>query len=118
MPQWLNEGLAMQLTGDNSWPDLDRVMKGDMTLIPLNRLEGGWAGFPSDLATVAYLEGNSATAYLIERYGMGKVQDIIETLAGHQPMAAAIKDRLLISYDEFQQRWSENINEKIRAGKS
>lgn len=118
VPQWLNEGLAMQLTGDNSWPDLDRVMKGDMTLIPLNRLEGGWAGFPSDLATVAYLEGNSATAYLIERYGMGKVQDIIETLAGHQPMAAAIKDRLLISYDEFQQRWSENINEKIRAGKS
>jgi hypothetical protein len=46
------------------------------------------------------------------------VQDIIETLAARQPMAAAIKDRLFISYDEFQQRWSENINEKIRAGKS
>lgn len=118
VPQWLNEGLAMQLAGDNAWPDLDRVIKGDVTLIPLTRLEGGWAGFPSDLATVAYLEGNSATAYLIERYGMGKVQDIIETLAGRQPMAAAIKDRLLISYDEFQQRWSENINEKIREGKS
>lgn len=118
VPQWLNEGLAMQLAGDNSWPDLDRVIKGEVTLIPLSRLEGGWSGFPSDLATVAYLEGNSATAYLIERYGMGKVQDIIESLAGHQPMAAAIKDRLFISYDEFQQRWSENINEKIRAGKS
>jgi tetratricopeptide (TPR) repeat protein len=118
VPQWLNEGLAMQLAGDNSWPDLDRVIKGNVTLIPLNRLEGGWAGFPSDLATVAYLEGNSATAYLIERYGMGKVQDIIEALAGRQPMATAVKDRLLISYDEFQQRWSENINEKIRAGKS
>ena len=46
------------------------------------------------------------------------MQDIIEALAGRQPMAAAIKDRLFISYDEFQQRWSENINEKIRAGKS
>lgn len=118
VPQWLNEGLAMQLAGDNSWPDLDRVIKGEVTLIPLNRLEGGWSGFPSDLATVAYLEGNSATAYLIERYGMGKVQDIVETLAGRQPMAAAIKDRLFISYDEFQQRWNENINEKIRAGRS
>jgi tetratricopeptide (TPR) repeat protein len=118
VPQWLNEGLAMQLAGDNSWPDLDRAIKGNVTLIPLNRLEGGWTGFPSDLATVAYLEGNSATAYLIERYGMGKVQDIIEALAGRQPMAAAIKDRLLISYDEFQQRWSESINEKIRTGKS
>lgn len=118
MPQWLNEGLAMQLAGGEPWPDLDRVLRGEVTLVPLNRLEGGWVGFPSDLATVAYLEGNSATAYLIERYGMGKVQDIIESLAGHQPMAAAIQDRLFISYDEFQQRWSENINEKIRAGKS
>jgi hypothetical protein len=49
---------------------------------------------------------------------MGNVQDIIEALAGRQPMATAVEDRLLISYDEFQQRWSENINEKIRAGKS
>lgn len=118
VPQWLNEGLAMQLAGGESWPDLDRVMKGDVSLIPLNRLEGSWGGFPSNLATVAYLEGNSATAYLIERYGMGKVQDIIESLAGRQPMDAAIKDRLFISYEEFQQRWAENINEKIRAGKT
>jgi Tfp pilus assembly protein PilF len=118
VPQWLNEGLAMQLAGDNSWPDLDQIIKGEVTLIPLNRLEGGWSGFPSNLAAVAYLEGNSATAYLIERYGMGKVQDIVESLAGRRPMADAIKDRLMISYDEFQQRWSENINEKIRAGKS
>jgi len=118
VPSWLNEGLAMQLAGGDAWPDLDRVIRGEFTLIPLNRLEGGWTGFPSNLATVAYLEGNSATAYLIERYGMGKVQDIIEALAGRQPMAAAIKDRLYISYDEFQQRWSEHINEKIRAGKS
>jgi hypothetical protein len=108
----------MQLAGDNAWPDLDEVIKGEMTLIALNRLEGGWGGFPPDLATVAYLEGNSATAYMIDRYGMGKVQDIIEALAARQPMAAAIKDRLFISYDEFQQRWTENINEKIRAGKS
>ena len=118
VPTWLNEGLAMQLAGDNSWPDLDRVIKGEVTLIPLSRLEGGWTGFPPDLATVAYLEGNSATAYLIDRYGMGKVQDIIEALAGRQPMADAIKDRLFISYDEFQQRWSDDINEKIRAGKT
>jgi hypothetical protein len=116
VPTWLNEGLAMQLAGD-PWPDLDRVIRGDVTLISLDRLEGGWTGFPPNLATVAYLEGNSATAYLIDRYGMGKVQDIIEALAARQPMAAAIKDRLMISYDQFQERWTESINEKIRSGK-
>lgn len=118
IPQWLNEGLAMQLAGGESWPDLDRIIRGEVTLIPLDRLEGGWTGFPSNVATVAYLEGNSATAYLIERYGMGKVQDIIQSLAGRQLIGAAIKDRLFISYDEFQQRWAENINEKIRAGRT
>ncbi len=117
VPSWLNEGLAMQLAGD-PWPDLDRVIRGEFTPIPLDRLEGGWTGFPQTLANVAYLEGNSATAYLIDRYGMGKVQDIIEALATRQPMAVAIKDRLFISYDQFQERWIENINEKIRAGKS
>lgn len=118
VPQWLNEGLAMQLAGDNSWPDLDKVIQGEVKLIPLDRLEGGWGGFPPNLATVAYLEGNSATAYLIDRYGMGKVQDLIEALAARQPMAAAIKDRLFISYEEFQQRWSDHITEKIQARKS
>ena len=118
IPQWLNEGLAMQLAGDNTWPDIDKAFRGEVTLIALNRLEGGWGGFPPDLAAVAYLEGNSATAYLIDRYGMGKVQDIIEALAARQPMAAAIKDRLMISYEQFQERWTENINEKIRAGRS
>lgn len=117
IPQWLNEGLAMQLAGD-PWPDLDRVIQGEVTLIPLNHLEGGWSGFPATLATVAYLGGNSATAYLIERYGMGKVQDLIESFAGRQPFAAAIKDRLFISYDEFQQRWTDHLNEKIRRGSS
>lgn len=117
IPQWLNEGLAMQLAGD-PWPDLDRVIQGEVKLIPLNRLEGGWIGFPATLATMAYLEGNSATAYLIERYGMGKVQDLIESLAGHQPIAIAIKDRLFISYEEFQRRWADHVNEKIRMGKS
>jgi tetratricopeptide (TPR) repeat protein len=116
VPTWLNEGLAMQLAGD-PWPDLDRVIRGEFTLVPLNRLEGGWTGFPQNVATVAYLEGNSATSYMIERYGMGKVQDVIESLADHQAMQAAIKDRLYITYDEFQQRWSDHINEKIQAGR-
>lgn len=105
LPQRLNEGLASQLAGD-PWRDLHRVMSGEVTLIPLTRPEGGWAGFPSHLATVAYLEGHSATAsFLIERDGL-------------QSLTTAVKDRLFISYDEFQQRWADHLSEKIRAGQS
>lgn len=115
LPTWLNEGLAMQLAGD-PWPDIDQVVRGEITLAPLHLLEGGWGGLPPAAATVAYLEGNSAARYLIDRYGMGKVQDILESLAKGQPLAAALQDRLFITYDEFERRWVETINEKLRAG--
>ncbi len=117
VPTWLNEGLAMQLAGD-PWPDLDKVIRGQVTLIKLSSLEGPWVGLPANAATVAYLEGNSATLYLIDRYGMDKVREIIGQLAGGQPIAAAVQDRLAITYEQFQQRWIDELNEKLKTGRS
>ncbi len=115
VPTWLNEGLAMQLAGD-PWPDLDKVIHGQVTLINLSSLEGMWMGFPSNVATVAYLEGNSATAYMIDRYGMDKVREILDRLSNGQPIGAAIQDRLFISYEQFQDRWIDELNSKIQMG--
>jgi Flp pilus assembly protein TadD len=117
VPTWLNEGLAMQLAGD-PWPDLDRVIRGQVTLISLSNLEGLWTGLPSNAAIVAYLEGNSATAYMIDRYGMDKVREIIDRLAAGQPIGAAIQDRLFISYEQFQERWIDELNTKIQLGRA
>ncbi len=117
VPTWLNEGLAMQLAGD-PWPDIDQLVTGEVTLIPLTRLEGNWLGLPASAATVAYLEGNAATLYLIDRFGMEKVREILSQLANKQPIAAAIQDRLFISYDEFQRRWVDSLNEKMKIGRS
>ena len=117
VPQWLNEGLAMQLAGD-PWPDIDQLIQGEITLIPLNYLEGGWGRLPAKAARVAYLEGNSATLYLIDRYGMEKVREILSQLATGQPIGAAIKDRLFISYEQFQHRWSDHLNDKIAANRT
>lgn len=117
VPTWLNEGLAMQLAGD-PWPDLDKVIRGQVTLINLSSLEGPWVGLPANVATVAYLEGNSATLYLIDRYGMDKVREIVGQIANGQPIAAAVQDRLAITYEQFQQRWLDELNEKMKAGRS
>ena len=114
LPTWLNEGLAMQLAGDR-WPDLDQVIQGEITVVPLSSLEGSWMPLPANAAAVAYLEGNSATRYLIDRYGMQKVREIIGQLAMGQPIDVAIKDRLFISYEEFQRRWVQNLNEKLQS---
>lgn len=117
VPTWLNEGLAMQLAGD-PWPDIDQIARGPVTVVPLNNLEGGWSGLPQAAAMVAYLEGNSATRYLIDRYGMGKVQDVLSDLARRQPLTAAWHDQLSTSYEEFQRQWVNELNARVQTGKS
>ncbi len=118
LPTWLNEGLAMQLAGD-SWPDIDQVLRGihagEIKLIPLNQLEGGWGAFPGVLATVAYLEGNSATNYLIDRFGMNAVRDILGAIKRKRSLGGALQDHLFMPYDQFQRQWIETLNDKLTA---
>jgi len=107
----------MQLAGD-PWPEIEQVMRGEITLFSLRDLEGNWLGLPATAATVAYLEGNSATLFLIDRFGMEKVREIIGLLATGQSFAPAVHDRLFMPYDEFERRWVDRLNENIKAGKS
>ncbi len=117
IPTWLNEGLAMQFAGD-PLADIPELIRGEVQLIPLSYLEGPWGALPPKLAMVAYLEGNSATVYLVERFGLQKVRELIGALANGQSIAAAMQDRLFFPYEEFQRRWIDTLNEKIRAGKT
>ena len=68
-------------------------------------------------AIVAYLEGNSATKYFIDRFGMDKMRDVLGQLATGQAFPDAFKDRLFITYEDFQHRWIDDLNEKIKAGR-
>ena len=113
VPRWLNEGLAMQLAGDN-WPDLDQLAhEGKIQVIPLQLLEGWWGQLSIEAASVAYLEANSATKYLIQRYGMDKVRAILGRIKEGDTIAGAIHDKLMISYDSFQKRWKEDLLQKL-----
>jgi hypothetical protein len=116
IPTWLNEGLAMQLAGDQ-WQELKDVLQGGQTLIPLTMLEGSWEKFPPDTASVAYAEANSAAHYLIDRFGMHKVHAILSHLKARQSITAAIHDKLLMSYDRFQQ-WADNLGGKLQYSKT
>ncbi|MDF0667912.1 MAG: hypothetical protein P0119_17860 [Nitrospira sp.] len=108
MPTWLNEGLAMQLAGD-AWPELDQAMQGDLKVIPLTYLEGSWGALSASTSTVAYLEANSATGYLIERWGMVGVDELLKALQAKSTMAAALQNKLFVSYDQFHQQWLESF---------
>jgi hypothetical protein len=104
LPTWLNEGLAMQLSSDH-WPDVDELTRSEISFMPLATLEGSWANLSADAASVAYLEADSATHYMVSRYGMHEVQQLLGRLKKKQTLAAAIQAELSLSYDQFQSRW-------------
>ncbi len=118
VPTWLNEGLAMQLAGD-PWPDLDQIARGpELKVIPLSLLEGGWASLPPEAAGLAYLEANSATRYLIDRYTMERVRAILDRIKAGDTISGAIHDKLMITYEAFQKRWTNKLKAKLESRKT
>ena len=117
IPTWLNEGLAMQLAGD-PWQELKGMVSGEYSLIPLTALEGSWENLSAEKASAAYIESNTATRYLIERFGMPKVHEVLLHLKARQTIAAAMQDRLLLSYDHFQQQWADSLGSTLSLPKS
>ncbi|MEC4889217.1 MAG: peptidase MA family metallohydrolase [Nitrospira sp.] len=111
LPVWLNEGLAMQLAGD-PWPDLDQAMPNGGSVIHLKYLEGGWGRLPHNAATLAYLEANSATHYLIDRFGMSRVGELLNAFKAKATVATALQEKLFLSYDQFHQQWLDTFLQK------
>jgi tetratricopeptide (TPR) repeat protein len=111
VPTWLNEGLAMQLAG-NEWPELDQVMRGEVQVIPLQYLEGSWVHLPHNVATLAYLEANSATHFLIERWGMSRVDELLTAFKARESVAAALQAKLFVSYEQFHSRWLDTFQQR------
>ncbi len=107
----------MQLAGD-PWQELKSVAPGDHSLIPLTALESGWENLPTEKISVAYMEANTATHYLIERFGMHKVHEVLIHLKARQTIAAAMQDRLLLSYDHFQRQWADSVGATLSQPKS
>jgi hypothetical protein len=81
-----------------------RTAKAVNLVYPL-QIEGAGGGLSGDAATVAYLEANSAVHYLIDRFGMHRVQDLLAHLKAKQGLSAAMQSQLSLSYEQFQSRW-------------
>jgi len=67
---------------------------------------------PPNVATLAYLESNSATHYLIDRFGMSRVVDLLDAFKGTTTAATALQDKIFLSYDQFHQQWLDTFLQK------
>jgi len=115
LPTWLNEGLAMQLSNDH-WSDLEQLKQERVPVIPLSALEGSWGELSIETASAAYLEANSAARYLIDRYGMHEIRQLLARLKQKQTLPAAMQTQLSLSYDQFQSRLLEQLQEERKKG--
>lgn len=111
LPTWLNEGLAMRLAGD-PWPELDQATPGRIRIIPLNYLEGSWGALSTNEAALAYLEANSATGYLVDRWGLGRIDELLSAFKARQPVAVALQNKLSVSYEQFHHGWLNRFEKR------
>lgn len=116
-PTWLNEGLAVYFEGlssgnlpssqDAASRSLARLQPA--ALMPLTALHGSFLEFSSDQAAIAYAESFSATQFLINRYGLPRVKELLQQLSASRPFDRAFETVFFLPYPEFQRLWQNTL---------
>jgi len=102
-PAWLNEGLAQameprQVTNGRVLADLFKNQQE----VPLNRLEGSFMGLSAPQAALAYGESLAAVRYLVDTYGMGELQQVLQKLGQGSSTEAALRSTIHSDYGELE----------------
>ena len=114
-PTWLIEGLAVHLAED-PWPDLEEVTLQADTRLPLTSLETAWTHLKTEARVVAYREAQSATKTLIDRYSVYSIRQVVNLLRTGQTLDAAMRNKLSLSYEQFQREWAQSGAASAREG--
>ncbi|MBA2302004.1 MAG: tetratricopeptide repeat protein, partial [Acidobacteria bacterium] len=101
VPQWLNEGLAMNFDGSSLPAHLARVEEA-RSRHALTKLEGSFAGMESAAAALAYAQSAAAVRRLIDDAGSAAIVGILTDLARGFGFPEAFERNTNISYLEFQ----------------
>jgi tetratricopeptide (TPR) repeat protein len=106
-PAWINEGLAQHFEGRRAPPELrsDKSHKGPI----LANLEFPFGNLSAQQARLAYAISLSAMEYMIDRYGMISVRNLLLELAKGPDTATAIDKALYVSYEQFEREWRQSI---------
>jgi tetratricopeptide (TPR) repeat protein len=95
-PVWLNEGLAMYLSGETR----ERVGQ----IMPLRTLEGAFPRSQKQ-SSAAYSVSYSAVAHLIENYGLYSIVEFLKGLSRGEDMDTAFGSAFFMSYKDFADGW-------------
>lgn len=110
IPRWFNEGLAVQLSGENRTTRLWTLWSATLSenLIPLNQLE---ATFPADpnSASVAYAEAADFVRFLTRNQEEHRFRAAISRVRTGQPFVAALGDAYGSEISTLEYEWLEDV---------
>ena len=104
-PRWLNEGLAVYFTEDEA--ELRGYGEKLGQAIPLKFLEDRFPSAPTRAVLAAYLESYTAVAYLIDKYGLFRIKELLETLGRSESLDSAFQTVFYTSYSRFVNNWGK-----------
>jgi tetratricopeptide (TPR) repeat protein len=103
VPQWFNEGLAMNFEGTDLAPQLERVRAAEMRHT-LTTLEGPFVGMSGPAAALAYAQSAAAMKTLLDEAGAPAIIGILTALGQGISFADAFERHANMTYAEFQKR--------------
>lgn len=98
-PLWINEGLAEYFS--KNYP------KKIGQIIPLGLLENSFSWLAGDQVDVAYWESYSAVSYLIDRHGLYRMKEFLQSLSGGSDLEQAFRGSFGQTYSEFVSTWGK-----------
>ena len=122
VPRWFTEGLAVHEEGMHSAEWHNRVTPEvlvairDKKLLPVEKLDRGFV-FPDYPAQVivSYFQAGTICDFIGEKWGEGKLLDMVHSYARLQSTPQAIQQNLVLSSDEFDKQYLAWIDHKYGA---
>ena len=104
VPQWLNEGLAMNFEGMDVASHVERV-RATESRHSISTLERPFSGLDPKAATLAYAQSAAAVKLLLDESGPPAIVGILTDIARGLPFAEAFQRHTHMSYEDFQKRF-------------
>ncbi|UCH97318.1 MAG: tetratricopeptide repeat protein [Candidatus Aminicenantes bacterium] len=100
-PRWLNEGLSDYFSLEPG--QIETIGQ----IIPLKHLEVGFPTGNPRLVVLAYWESYSAVSYLVDRYKLYRIKELLQDLGRGTDLNTAFFSAFSITYDRFVNTWGK-----------
>ena len=110
-PTWLNEGVAqlMEPRSANLYSRQLGPLFLDRKAIPFSVLEHSFTRFSNLQAEIAYAESLAAVEYLCDRYGLGEIVRMLQSIASGVGAERALTNSTGMDYSVLEQRIGEHM---------